>query len=95
MAALPPITQVSSCGLASKTIEVFLPPKLAGNHWTLFEGYWSQLDAQKTGKIDASTAATFLKKSQLKEPVLHKVRWPRGVGEGAIEIFMGVNFHGC
>ena len=25
------------------------------------------------GKVDASAAATFLKKSQLREPVLHKV----------------------
>jgi hypothetical protein len=32
------------------------------------------LDPQATGKIDAGLAAGFLKKSQLREPVLHKVR---------------------
>lgn len=57
-------------------LEIIFPPpimQLGGNHKVLFEGYWSMLDPQKTGKIDAVMAATFLKKSQLREPVLHKV----------------------
>lgn len=32
------------------------------------------LDQQATGKVDAAQAAAFLKKSQLREPVLHKVK---------------------
>ena len=31
------------------------------------------LDTKKTGKVEAVQAAAFLKKSQLREPVLHKV----------------------
>jgi len=53
-----------------------LPPfhcQLAGNHGSLFEGYWHQLDMNRNGRIDASSAAAFLKKSQLGDPVLHKV----------------------
>lgn len=53
---------------------VIPPPQLGGNHRVLFDGYWAMLDPQATGKIDAVSAAGFLKKSQLREPVLHKVR---------------------
>ena len=48
-------------------------PQLAGNHGSLFEGYFQQLDVTRNGRIDASSAAAFLKKSQLGDPVLHKV----------------------
>lgn len=47
--------------------------QLGGNHRALFDGYWSSLDPNNTGKIDAASAAAFLKKSKLREPVLHKV----------------------
>ena len=40
----------------------------------MFEGYWGQLDKAGSGKLDGGTAARFLKGSQLREPVLHKVR---------------------
>lgn len=54
--------------------------QLGGNHRALFDGYWVMLDPQASGKIDAAHAAGFLKKSQLREPVLHKVskRWVAG-----------------
>jgi epidermal growth factor receptor substrate 15 len=49
----------------------------------LFEGYWAQLDGSKNGEVNAITAAGFLKKSQLKESLLHKI-WdlsdPKGKG---------------
>ena len=47
--------------------------QLAGNYGSLFEGYFQQLDVTRNGRIDASSAAAFLKKSQLGDPVLHKV----------------------
>jgi epidermal growth factor receptor substrate 15 len=52
-----------------------LPPltQLAGNHGSLFEGYFQQLDVTRNGRIDASSAAAFLKKSQLSDSVLHKI----------------------
>ena len=78
MAALPPITQVSllsqSCLAVNKNYSIVnFYTQLAGNHWTVFEGYWSQLDLQGSGKLEAGAAAAFLKKSQLREPILHKV----------------------
>lgn len=52
-----------------------LPPlsQLAGNHGPLFDGLWETLDSRGGGHIDAAAAAAFLKKSQLREPVLHKI----------------------
>lgn len=47
--------------------------QLAGNHGPLFDGLWETLDSRGGGHIDAAAAAAFLKKSQLREPVLHKV----------------------
>lgn len=52
------------------------PSQLAGNYGTLFEGYFQQLDVTRNGRIDATSAAAFLKKSQLGDPVLHKVSRP-------------------
>jgi len=46
---------------------------LAGNHRALFDSYWSLVDQTNSGAIPAVTAAEFLKKSGLREPVLHKV----------------------
>ena len=79
MAALPPITQVSLLGQSCLAVIIHVLfivnfyTQLAGNHWTVFEGYWSQLDLQGSGKLEAGAAAAFLKKSQLREPILHKV----------------------
>lgn len=56
--------------------------QLSGNYRPLMEGYWSMLDPKNTGKVDAGSAAAFLKMSQLREPVLHKVghyKYPRVV----------------
>ena len=88
MSTLPPITQVRFVypRLAADLIfnaqsllplSIFLsPPQLAGNYGSLFEGYFQQLDVTRNGRIDASSAAAFLKKSQLGDPVLHKVSVP-------------------
>ena len=45
-----------------------------GSQGPLLETYWAQLDKKKTGKVDAANAAVFLKKSNLRESLLHKVR---------------------
>lgn len=89
MASLPPLTQVrpplvtvtsnASKGASESPLLLICtllcpsPPQLAGNYGSLFEGYFQQLDVTRNGRIDASSAAAFLKKSQLGDPVLHKV----------------------
>eukprot|EP00731_Ephydatia_muelleri_P017986 Em0011g26a len=60
--------------------------QLAGVHGAIYEKYWAGLDAKKTGKVDAVTAANFLKRSQLKETILHKI-WELSdpVGQGYLD----------
>ena len=80
MASLPPLSQVfnSFCCERCNCLPEFMPCitltlQLAGNHGPLFDGLWEKLDSRGGGHIDAAAAAAFLKKSQLREPLLHKV----------------------
>ena len=76
MTTLPPIAQVSIHALYQRiavALCVLCFIQLAGPNGALFDGYWAMLDGSQKGHIDAGTSAAFLKKSQLREPVLHKV----------------------
>ncbi|XP_073227453.1 epidermal growth factor receptor substrate 15-like 1 isoform X2 [Porites lutea] len=57
--------------------------QLSAGHATVYESFFRQADVSNTGQIGASDAAAFLKKSGLKEGVLHKI-WeladPQGTG---------------
>ncbi|XP_078353454.1 epidermal growth factor receptor substrate 15-like 1 isoform X2 [Oculina patagonica] len=57
--------------------------QLSAGHATVYENFFRQADVSNTGQIGASDAAAFLKKSGLKEGVLHKI-WelsdPQGTG---------------
>lgn len=46
--------------------------QLGGGHVSVFDAYWKKLDTNSNGRIDATTAAAFLKKSRLSDTVLHK-----------------------
>ncbi|XP_003385156.1 PREDICTED: epidermal growth factor receptor substrate 15-like 1 [Amphimedon queenslandica] len=48
-------------------------PPLPPNYIPVFESYWLQLEGSSSGDVNAITAAAFLKKSQLKEALLHKI----------------------
>ena len=51
-----------------------LPIRPPARRQPRFEGYFQQLNVTRNGRIDASSAAAFLKKSQLGDPILHKAR---------------------
>ncbi|XP_074612540.1 epidermal growth factor receptor substrate 15-like 1 [Acropora palmata] len=57
--------------------------QLSAGHATVYENFFRQADVSNTGQIGASDAAAFLKKSGLKEGILHKI-WeladPQGTG---------------
>lgn len=57
--------------------------QLSAGHATVYENFFRQADVSNSGQIGASDAAAFLKKSGLKEGVLHKI-WeladPQGTG---------------
>ncbi|XP_070562975.1 epidermal growth factor receptor substrate 15-like 1 [Ptychodera flava] len=46
---------------------------ITGSHVNTYEGFYKQVDPLGTGKIGAIEAAAFLKRSGLKETVLHKI----------------------
>ncbi|XP_071850406.1 uncharacterized protein [Apostichopus japonicus] len=52
-----------------------LPPisAVVGGHLAAYDALYKQADVNGTGKIQAAAAAVFLKRSGLKEPVLHKI----------------------
>ncbi|XP_048582344.1 epidermal growth factor receptor substrate 15-like 1 isoform X2 [Nematostella vectensis] len=57
--------------------------QLSAGHSAVYEAYFRQADVKGTGKLGAGEAALFLKKSNLKEGILHKI-WelcdPQGTG---------------
>lgn len=57
--------------------------QLSAGHATVYENFFRQADVSNTGQIGASDAAAFLKKSGLKEGILHQI-WelsdPQGTG---------------
>ena len=44
-----------------------------GSNYNLSLSFWIQADVSNSGKVTASDAATFLKRSNLKEGILHQV----------------------
>jgi hypothetical protein len=47
--------------------------QVAGAQLGVYENLWRQVDSARKGRIDGAAAANYLKKSGLKEPVLHQV----------------------